>query len=149
MEAEMRPMIAAVFSATVLVLAHAQAPSLSGEWKLTAEAMEGTTDDGGTWRLNAVSGTLTLDQKDTDVSGSWKGVMPNPWSLSGHHKNSGFELRTEWRELPITRNGLKSTERVRWIFRGTVTGDAASGTVSVETVKQEGRLQPFTARRTP
>jgi hypothetical protein len=145
----MRLMTAAALCGALVVSARAQAPSLSGVWRLTAEAMEGTTDDGGSWKQNAVSGTLTLDHKDAVVSGSWKGVMPNPWSLSGSFKDRGFELRTEWRELPVTRNGVKSVEAVRWVFRGTATGDTAGGTVSLETAKQEGRLQPFTAKRTP
>jgi hypothetical protein len=75
--------------------------------------------------------------------------MPDPWSLSGQFTDRGFELRTEWRELPISRNGVKSMARIRWVFRGTVAGDTASGMVSIETEEQEGRGQPFTARRTP
>ena len=145
----MRLMTAAALCAALIVSARAQAPSLSGAWTVTAEATEGTTDDGGTWKQNAVSGTLTLDHKGAEVAGSWKGVMANPWTLSGSFKDREFELRTEWRELPITRSGVQSMERVRWVFRGTVTGDTADGTVSIETAKQEGRLQPFTAKRTP
>jgi hypothetical protein len=115
---------------------------------VTTEGARGTTDDGSNWTLGAITGTLTLTQKDNDVTGSWKGQMPAPWALTGQINAGTFVLQTEWRDIPATRDGVESTARARWIFRGTVSGDTATGTMALELENARGdRSQPFKAKR--
>jgi hypothetical protein len=142
-------MMAVALCTTLLTPVSARAQSLSGTWTVTAEGAQGTTDEGGTWSMNALSGVLTLTQQGIDVSGSWKGQMPAPWAVSGQLKDRTFELQTEWREIPLTRDGQKSTTRARWVFRGTVSADTLSGTLSLDLQDRAERPQKFTAKRTP
>jgi hypothetical protein len=59
-----------------------------------------------------------------------------------------FVLQTEWRDIPATRDGVESTAPARWIFRGTVSGDTATGTMTLELQNAGGdRSQPFKAKR--
>jgi len=95
-----------------------------------------------------MTGTLTLTQEGTDITGSWKGQMPAPWAVTGRLNDRAFVLHTEWRDIPATRDGVQSTARARWIFRGTVSGDNAAGTMTLELESAGGeRSQPFKAKR--
>ena len=144
----MRPGLAIVLCAAFLTSAVAQTASLAGPWSVTTEGARGTTDSGSNWTLGAITGTLTLTQKDNDITGSWKGQMPAPWALTGHVDGRAFVLQTEWRDIPATRDGVESTARARWIFRGTVSEDTAAGTMTLEVENAGGdRSQPFKAKR--
>jgi len=144
----MQSMLAIVLSAALLMSPGLQAASVAGPWTVTTEGARGTADDGSSWTLGAITGTLTLAQKDNDITGSWKGQMPAPWALTGQLTDRAFVLQTEWRDIPATRDGQQSTARARWIFRGTVSDDTASGTMSLELENAGGdRSQPFKAKR--
>ena len=95
-----------------------------------------------------MTGALTLTQEGSDITGSWKGQMPAPWAVTGQLNDRVFVLQTEWRDIPATRDGVESTARARWIFRGTVSGDNAAGTMMLELENAGGdRSQPFKAKR--
>lgn len=142
------PSMTAVFCVMCLAAPSAHSPSLSGIWAVKAEGATVATDDGGSWSVSPVSGSLTLDQNGKMVRGHWQGQMPAAWALAGEITEQTFELQTEWREISISRNGEQSTVRARWSFRGKLSGDTASGTMSLELPGGE-RPQPFTATRTP
>ena len=127
----------------------AQSTALSGEWAVAGEGAKGTTPEGANWSLTPMSGTLTLEQKGNEVSGTWKAQMPEPWTVSGHIDNQSFELRTEWRDIQVSRDGTTSTMRARWVFRGAVEGNSAAGSMGFEFEKGAARGQPFKATRTP
>jgi hypothetical protein len=144
----MRPTLTIALCAALLTSPRAQAASLAGPWTVTTEGARGTTDDGSNWSLGAITGALTLAQKGNDITGSWKGQMPAPWVLTGELNDREFVLQTEWRDVPATRAGVESTARARWIFRGTVSGDTATGTMTLELENAGGdRSQPFKAKR--
>jgi hypothetical protein len=144
----MRPTLVIALCAALLISPRAHAASLAGPWTVTTEGARGTTDNGSNWTLGAMTGTLTLTQKDNEVTGSWKGQMPAPWALTGQLNDGAFVLQTEWRDIPATRDGVESTARARWIFRGTVSEDTATGTMTLELENAGGdRSQPFKARR--
>jgi hypothetical protein len=146
----MRRILAIPLCAALVVSAGAQAPSLDGRWTVTTEGARGTGDNGSNWALGAMTGALTLTQKSNDITGSWKGQMPAPWAVTGQLNDRAFVLQTEWRDIPATRDGVESTARARWTFRGTVSGDNASGTMSLELENAGGdRSQPFKAKRAP
>ena len=95
-----------------------------------------------------MTGTLTLAEKGTDITGRWKGQMPAPWALTGQLNDPALVLQTEWRDIPATLDGVESTARARWTFRGTVSGDTATGTMTLELQNAGGdRSQPFKAKR--
>ena len=137
-------------AALLLASPRAQAASLAGHWTVTTEGARGTTDDGSQWTLGAITGALTLAQKGNDITGSWKGQMAAPWALTGEFNDREFVLTTEWRDIPATRDGVQATAQARWIFRGTVSGDTASGTMMLELENAGGdRSQSFKAKRAP
>src|SRR5262245_11607436 len=78
-----------------------QPAGIAGSWALQAPETETNDDAGNRTVLTAITGTLTLDQKADVVSGSWKGRMPKPWTLTGHVDGKTFELETETRDMPI------------------------------------------------
>ena len=127
--------------------ARTQSIDLSGGWTLEAPQTEGQTADGSNWVMVALSGTLTLDQKADAVTGSWKGRLPEPWPLTGRLQGATFELQTEVREIPASRNGEKRMLRRRWVFRGTVDGDKMAGSMHLAGEDGESPEQPFTAMR--
>jgi len=145
----MRPTLAIALCLALSVSAGAQTASVDGRWTVTTEGASGTTDDGSNWTLGAITGALTLTQDGGgDIIGSWKGQMPAAWRLTGQLNDRAFVLQTEWREIPATRNGVQATARARWIFRGTVAGDQASGKMALELENAGGdRSQPFKATR--
>ena len=144
----MRPTLVIALCAALVTSSRADAASLAGPWTVTTEGARGTTDNGGGWTLPAMTGSLTLTQKDNDITGSWKGQMPAPWALTGHVDGRAFVMQTEWRDIPATRDGVESTARARWIFRGTVSEDTAAGTMTLEVENAGGdRSQPFKAKR--
>ena len=144
----MRPTLVIALCAALVTSSRADAASLAGPWTVTTEGARGTTDNGGGWTLPAMTGSLTLTQKDNDITGSWKGQMPAPWALTGELTADAFVLQTEWRDIPATRDGAESTVRARWIFRGTVSGDTANGTMTLELESAVGdRSQTFNAKR--
>jgi len=133
------------FSLSALVLA--QTPNLSGSWALEAPQKEETSADGENWVLVAMSGTLTLDVKGDVVTGTWKGRAPKPWQVSGSVKGNAFELQTEMRDLQQTRNDEVQTVRRRWIFAGTVDGDALTGSMRLAGDDGGSPAQAFSAKR--
>ena len=145
----MRYALHATLCLTLGAALHAQPPTLTGVWEVAAEAASGTTENGGTWSTVAVNGSLTLTQKGTGLSGSWKGRMPEPWSVIGKVTGDKYEAETEWRDVSVMRDGKQSMERARWIFRGTMSGDTTSGTLTFELENGLTRAQPFSAKRTP
>jgi hypothetical protein len=144
----MRPALAIALCVALSVSAGAQTASVDGRWTVTTEGARGTTDNGSNWSLGAITGALTLTQDGSNIAGSWKGQMPAPWTLTGQLKDRAFVLQTEWRDIPATRDGVQSTARARWIFRGTISGDNADGTMTLELENADGdRTQPFKAKR--
>jgi hypothetical protein len=140
--------LALVFAMLQLaVLGADQSPTLTGTWAVEAAAAESQTADGGTFSLTALSGTLTLEQKGEAVTGSWKGRLPEPWPLTGRVQETTFELQTEVREMPASRNGEKMTIRRSWIFRGSIEGDKVSGSMSLMGGEGDPPTQPFSAVR--
>jgi hypothetical protein len=105
------------------------------------------TGDGTNWELVAISGTLTLEQKGDAVAGTWQGRMPDPWKITGRIEKNSFELQTEVRNLPATKNGEKTTIARSWIFRGSINGDTLSGLFILAGGDGEPPAQPFTAAR--
>jgi hypothetical protein len=144
----MNKLLAAVALATLpFSILAAQAANVSGSWTLQAEAAEGAFPNGGTWQVGALSGTLTLEQKGDVVTGSWKGRQPEPWKLTGRIDGSKFELQTEDRQIPATRNGEQTTVPRHWIFLGTADRDTLSGSMSLAGSEGEPTSQPFSAAR--
>jgi len=140
--------IALVFATLrVAVLGADQSPSLTGTWAVEAAAAESQTAGGGTWSLTALSGTLTLEQKGDAVTGSWKGRLPESWPVAGRVQETTFELQTEVREMPASRNGEKITVRRSWIFRGGIEGDKLTGSMSLMGGEGDPPTQPFSAVR--
>ena len=140
--------IALVFATLqVAVLGADQSPTVTGTWAVEAAAAESQTADGGTFSLTALSGTLTLEQKGDAVTGSWKGRLPEPWPLTGRVRGTTFELQTEMREMPASRNGEKITVRRSWIFRGGIEGDKLTGSMSLMGGEGDPPTQPFSAVR--
>jgi len=125
-----------------------RAAGLSGKWSVVAEAAEVESPDGTEkYSMVAIAGTLQLDQKDSAVTGSWQGRMPAPWSLTGNVDGATFELKTETRDMPITRNGEQQMVPRQWIFKGTLDGDALSGAMFLSGGATTTPSQPFTAKR--
>jgi len=129
------------------LLVAAQAANVSGTWTLQADAAEGVFPNGGTWKVGALSGTLTLEQKGDVVTGSWKGRQPEPWALTGRIDGSKFDLQTEERQIPATRNGEQTTVARRWFFSGTADGNTLSGSMSLAGGDGEPTAQSFSAAR--
>jgi len=127
----------------------AQAGNVSGAWTLQAEAAEGVYSNGGTWKVGALSGTLTLEQKGDVVTGSWKGRQPEPWALTGRIDGSKFEFQTEERQIPAMRNGEQTTVPRRWFFSGTADGNTLSGSMSLAGGDSDPTAQSFSAARKP
>lgn len=124
------------------ILAAAQSASLAGTWTLEAQAASGEN-----YQLGAISGTLTLADKDGVVTGTWKGRMPEPWKLTGKVKDKTFELETEVRNVPATTNGEQTTVPRRWVFRGSADGDKMTGKMSLKGGEGEEPTQSFSAVR--
>ncbi len=140
--------LALIFTTVQLVtLVATQPPNVSGSWALEAAAASGEFSNGGTWNLNALSGTLTLERKADAVTGSWQGRQPQPWALNGRAQGDTFELESEERDVAAERNGEKITVRRRWIFRGTVDGDKLTGSMMLAGREGESPSQSFTAVR--
>ena len=129
------------------MLVAVQAANVSGNWDLKAEAAEGVFPSGGTWKVGALSGTLTLEQKGNEVTGSWQGRQPQPWALTGRVDGSKFELQTEVRDIPAVRTGEPTTVPRHWIFSGTADGDTLSGSMSLAGGDGDPTTQPFSAAR--
>lgn len=125
-----------------------RAASLSGKWSVVAEAAEVESPDGTEkYSMVAIAGTLQLDQKDRAVTGSWQGRMPAPWSLTGSVDGATFELKTDTRDMPITRNGEQQMVERQWIFKGTLDGDTLTGAMFLTGGQKEPPSQPFSATR--
>lgn len=124
------------------ILAAAQSAGLTGTWALEAQAASGEN-----YQLGAISGTLTLADKDGVVTGTWKGRMPEPWKLTGKVKDKTFELETEVRNVPATTNGEQTTVPRRWVFRGSADGDKMTGRMSLKGGEGEEPTQSFSAVR--
>ena len=124
------------------ILAAAQSAGLTGTWALEAQAASGEN-----YQLGAISGTLTLADKDGVVTGTWKGRMPEPWKLTGKVKDKTFELETEIRNVPATTNGEQTTVPRRWVFRGSADGDKMTGKMSLKGGEGEEPTQTFSAVR--
>lgn len=124
------------------ILAAAQSAGLTGTWALEAQAASGEN-----YQLGAISGTLTLADKDGVVTGTWKGRMPEPWKLTGKVKDKTFELETEVRNVPATTNGEQTTAPRKWVFRGSADGDKMTGKMSLKGGEGEEPTQTFSAVR--
>jgi len=147
MKVRMGILLASAILQLVPLEAH-RAPSLSGKWSVVAEAAEVESADGTEkYSMVAIAGTLQLDQKDRAVTGSWQGRMPAAWSLTGSVDGATFELKTETRDIPITRNGEQQMVPRQWIFKGTLDGDTLRGAMVLTGGQQAPPSQPFTATR--
>ena len=124
------------------VLAAMLSANLSGTWALEAQAASGPD-----YQLGAFSGTLTLEDKNGAVTGTWKGKMPEPWKLTGRVKGNTFALETEVRKVPATRNGEPTSVPRRWVFRGSADGDRITGKMSLVGGEGEEPTQSFSAVR--
>jgi hypothetical protein len=81
------------------------------------------------------------------VTGMWKGRMPEPWKLTGRVKGNTFELETEVRNVPATREGEQTSVPRRWVFRGSADGDKITGKMSLAGGEGEEPTQSFSAVR--
>jgi hypothetical protein len=133
--------VAVILSAFQLS-AFAQSQTLTGSWALEAPGVTGPN-----FQLSSQAGTMTLEQKGDAVTGTWKGRMPEPWKLTGSLRGNAFELQTEVRQLPATRDGESTTVARSWIFRGKVNGDKMTGTMMLAGGEGEPPSQPFSAAR--
>ena len=124
------------------ILEATRSANVSGTWALEAQPASGEN-----YQLGAISGTLTLHEKDSVVTGSWKGRMPEPWKLTGRVKDNTFELETEVRNVPATTNGEQTTVPRRWVFRGSADGDKMTGKMSLRGGEGEEPTQSFSAVR--
>ena len=131
-----------VATLTIPFLAATQSANLSGTWTVEAQAANDAN-----YQLGAVSGTLTLADTDSVVTGTWKGRMPEPWQLTGRVKDDTFELESETRDVPATVNGQATTVPRHWIFRGTADGDKMTGSMQLAGGQGEPPSQPFSAVR--
>ena len=143
----MRTRIALAFVLLPLWVIAAQSPTLAGTWAVDVKAASIETGDGARWNMNALTGTLTLAQKGEEVTGTWQGRMPDPWTVTGTIRKNSFELETETRNIPAEKDGVKTTITRRWIFRGTMDGDKLSGLFILAGGDGEPPAQPFTAAR--
>lgn len=80
--------------------ASAQDRAFTGVWSLKADAVEGQTEDGGTWTRGAIKGALEIEQHDGTLTGAWKGPMGAAWPFKGTVHGDAFEILTEARSLP-------------------------------------------------
>ncbi len=119
-----------------------QNANLAGNWSVEAPAASGEN-----YQLGPQSGLLTLNLNGDEVTGTWKGRMPEPWKLTGRAKENTFELQTETRNLPATRDGEQTTVPRHWIFRGSVGGDELTGTMSLAGGGGVEPTQAFSAAR--
>ena len=139
------PCIAFAICTSALVLA--QSPAMTGKWALEAPAASGVNDGGGEWSQSAQSGTFTLQQSNTTIKGQWQGRQPAPWAVAGELHGDHVELQTEFREIPVTIDGEKTTQKLRWTFRGVLSGDNLTGNMSFDGGRRRGNEQAFTATR--
>lgn len=136
-----------VFATLALSPIHArQSSGLTGTWSVDAPETQSQSGDEN-WVLIALKGTLTLEEKSGAVTGTWKGVSPKPWQLTGHIEDKTFELQTEQRDLMTDRDGEKRAVSVHWTFRGTINGDKLSGSMFLQG-ENAAPSQAFTAERT-
>jgi hypothetical protein len=73
--------------------------------------------------------------------------MPEPWKLTGRVKGNTFELETELRNVPATRNGEQTSVPRRWVFRGSADGDKITGKMSLAGGEGEEPTHSFSAVR--
>ena len=133
---------------SALFAAAVQDRSAAGTWNVKGEAASGTTDGGGTWNRNAISGTLVIAQNGPSLTGTWTATNRTAVALQGNITGGRFEFRTDPREVEVTVNGERTTMRLRWTFRGSVAGETLQGTMSLDREDQDSAMpQPFTADR--
>ena len=126
----------------------AQDRPAAGTWSVKGDAASGTTDGGGTWNRNAVTGTLVIAQNGQTLTGTWTATNRTAVALHGTITGETFEFRTEPREVEVIINGERTAMRLRWTFRGSVAGDTLRGTMSLDREDQESAMpQPFTGDR--
>ena len=128
----------------ILLLA-SLAATATGTWDLKSDEMKSEK-----WTLSPIAGTLVLEERGTELKGTWTGPMKEePWILTGQIKDGTFDLRSEPREIDVTRDGAKSKVKARWVFRGTVTDDTMTGTMMLDRDSDTGVLprRPFKATR--
>jgi len=142
------PILLALLVSTLGASPASQGKTLSGLWTLSAEAASGQNADGSSWSKAAFKGALDFEQDGASVKGTWKGPMAS-WPFTGKAEGETFEVRTEERPMSATTNGQPTTVMARWTFRGRVTGDKMSGTLTLASVNDDdtARLQAFTAER--
>jgi len=142
--------LSAALLLSAAVSSMAQEPSLSGRWEVSGEAASGFTAGGGTWSRNAVSGVLTATQQGETLSGTWTDARPGALPFHGRRSGDAFEIQTESRAVPATIDGVATTIRMRWTFRGTLEKDVLRGTMSFDREESEpAQPQPFIAKRKP
>jgi hypothetical protein len=133
---------------STLVTAVAQDPSAAGTWNVTGEAASGTTDGGGNWNRNAITGTLIIAQNGQTLTGTWTAATRTAVALQGTIRGETFDFRTDPREVEVIINGERTVMRLRWTFRGTVDGQTLRGTMSLDREDQDSAMpQPFAADR--
>jgi hypothetical protein len=146
----MSRLVAAFVLATLTLhpgLRAAQSANIAGNWAVEAAETETNDGAGNMTRLVALSGLLTLEQKGDAVTGSWKGRLPRPWTLTGRVDGKTFELQTETRDMPIESNGERQMVPRHWIFTGTIDGNRLTGSMALAGGDGAPPMQPFTAQR--
>jgi hypothetical protein len=127
--------------------AAAVAQDLAGTWTIQSETTTVTNDSGGTSTAAGATTTATLKQSGETVTGTWSTVKSGDWPLKGRLQGNRFELETDVRDLPVIRNGEKTTVKGHWTFSGTIDNDALRGTMSLQTENGATLSQPFAATR--
>ena len=65
----------------------------------------------------------------------------------GQLKDGKFEVRSDRKDVDATSDDVNSKVQVRWVFRGSVSGDTMTGTMTLERDGGESLPQPFKATR--
>jgi hypothetical protein len=124
------------------------ASTIAGQWTVTAAAAQGDSPNGGNWSRSAVTGTLTITEKDNKVSGTWNATNGEEWPLTGHIDGTGFSFSTVARDLAVVIDGKEAKMRYRWTFRGDLGRTTLRGTMSLDRSDEESaHPQPFEANR--
>jgi hypothetical protein len=137
-------LITILFVIALPILGTTQERGPSGQWSLDAEGAEG---DG--WKLSPIHGTLSLEQNGDKITGSWIGPFKeNVWKLEGTIKDASFDVQSDQRDIPVTRDGVTTMEPARWVFKGKASGDTMTGMMALDRGPSALREQAFSATRT-
>ena len=115
---------------------------LTGSWNVEYESRVNRTGDGTVTVLARDTGTLTLEQRESTLKGSWRGAGKITWAVTGTFDRGRLQLTSEWKKMPATLNGQKVEQKSRWVFNGTLQDDELRGVMFMDTGR-ESTLGPL------